>query len=55
MTVMRAILDLSEATRREVGLEALLAQANAGASARSPNHGLSNFFSNLQTFIRCAI
>jgi hypothetical protein len=29
MTVMRAILDLSEATRGEVGLEALRAASNA--------------------------
>ena len=84
MTVMRAILNLSKATRRKVGLEALRAAGNAAqiqksltmmglglrigrsgirlsrwgfqpstaqaaleTSARSPNHGLSEFFSNL--------
>ncbi len=85
MIVMRAILNLGEATRREVGLEALRAASNAAqiqncltltglwlrigrsgvrlsrwglpqpgtaqaaleTSARSPNHGLSEFFSNL--------
>ncbi len=84
MSVMRAILNLSKATRREVGLEALRAASNAAqiqncltlkglglrigrsgvslsrqgfqpgtaqaaleTSARSPNHDLSEFFSNL--------
>ncbi len=84
MTVMRAILNLSKATRREVGLEALRAASNASqiqkcltmmglglrigrsgvrlslrgfqpssaqvvleTSPRSPNHGLSEYFSNL--------
>ena len=84
MAVMRTILNLSKATRREVGLEALRAASNAAqiqksltlkglwlrigrsgvrlsrrgfqsstaqaaleTPVRSPNHGLSGFFSNL--------